>query len=255
MAATGVCFWIVGDRRSPGAGGIRAAAAPESGPSTRPALGVVVVLLTTNLTAGMPSYPVRASTWLGLLAPSALCGDYRLAQRRRSGVPSRPDDAGCAGASRFFRGRRSCPRLLINRTQDMASSIGSWHFALILRMARGALSTRDAVWSGRRNRISLRPQTCWHRQHGQCTAGVMPWTALATSFKSFFDSCACFLSPVGFAYDLGTPLPLAWGALVRRSGLHSFQDNLSASVYRPTLRRMGRQAVLLVFIDCVDARR
>ena len=200
LAATGVCFWIAGIG-APLAQAVFGQRPRRVWPFYAPTLGVVVVLLTTNLTAH--AAPGAASTWLGLLAPSALSATiaWRSGAFRRG---SRPATLGVlvlvvssAGAFVFA---------LINRTQIWFVD-WAWHFALILRMARGVFPPVTPY--GPDAGIGYHYGGDLLASSLVNAAGVMPWTALYV-IQAFFV-VALLLVAVGFAYDLGTPLPLAWG--------------------------------------------
>ena len=201
FASTGVCLWIVaigaplaravfGDRPRP------------VWPFYAPALGIVAVLLTTNLSAYV--IPGAPSAWFGLLAPSAVAA----AVAWRTGAFRRPARRTVLGLLALVTASAGVFVLAFaNRTQ-VRHGDESWHLALAQRMARGAFPPVTPY--GPDAGIG------YHYGHNLLaasiinTAGVPPWTAMAVLMS--FLIVALILVTVGFAWDIGTPLPLAWGA-------------------------------------------
>ncbi len=131
FASTGVCLWmaaigaplskaVFGDRPRP------------VWPFYAPALGIVTVLLTTNLSAYV--IPGAPSAWFGLLAPSALAAVIAW-RTQRIRIPSRRTALAllvlvlaCAG---------TYVAVFVSRTQTFDTD-AAWHHAIALRLARGA---------------------------------------------------------------------------------------------------------------------
>ena len=162
FASTGVCLWmaavgaplaraVFGDRPRP------------VWPFYAPALGIVAVLLTTNLSAYV--IPGTPSAWFGLLAPSALAAfvAWRVRLIRRPSLPHRTGVADApAGIHRHL-------RTGLFQSNTGASRRGG--LALRAGTSNGSrrLSARYPLWPGRRHWLPLRPGSagCQHRQHGR----------------------------------------------------------------------------------------
>ena len=201
MGSTGVCLWIaaIGAPLAQAAFGHRSRLV---WPFYAPMLGVAAVLLTTNLAAYVA--PGAASAWAGLLAPSALSAVVAWRSPRRANPFQRSAVAfpllvlPAAGAFLLF---------LANYTH-MSFGDPHWHFALIPQLARGGFPpvTPYGVDAG----------IGYHYGNDLLAASIVnvgavpPWTALAV-FASFLV-VALILVAVGFAWDVGGPLPLAIGA-------------------------------------------
>ena len=201
FAATGVCFWMAAiglplshavfkDRPRP------------VWPFYAPALGIVAVLLATNLSAYL--VPGALSAWFGLLAPSALA--VAVAWRGRpTRRPSRR--AALAALALLLISAGVYLLTLANRTQVRAGE-ESWHFPLVLRMARGAFPPVTPY--GQDAGIAYHYGPDLLAASIVNTAGVPAWTAVAVLTGLLI--VALVLSAIGFAWDLGAPLPLAGGA-------------------------------------------
>ena len=130
FASTGVCLWMVaiGAPLSQAVFGDRPRAV---WPFFAPALGIVVVLLTTNLSAYV--IPGAPSAWFGLVAPSAFAafvawrGNQIRLPSRRAALALMALAAVSAGVFVFA---------LANRTQKPFID-EAWHFALARLLANG----------------------------------------------------------------------------------------------------------------------
>ena len=171
-------------------------------PFYAPALGIVAVLLTTNLSAYV--IPGAPSAWFGLLAPSALAavvawrdGQIRLPSRRTA----------LASLALLLASIGTYVLAFSSRTQVRPGE-ESWHYALALRMARGDFPPvtpyGQDVGIGYHYGPNLLAASIVN------TAGVPPWTAVAVLTALLV--VALVLAAVGFAWDVGAPLPLAVGA-------------------------------------------
>ena len=201
FASTGVCLWmaaigaplaraVFGDRPRP------------VWPFYAPILGVVAVLLTTNLAAYVA--PGAVSAWVGLLVPSALSAAVALRGRELAHTFQRSAFAFLAlalpAAGAFL-------WVLANYTH-MWFGDPHWHLALVQHLARGGFPpiTPYGVDSG----ISYHYGTYLLAASIVNAAAVPAWTALAVLVS--FLVVALILVAVGFAWDVGAPLPLAIGA-------------------------------------------
>ena len=201
LSATAFCLWMsaIG---APLAHAVFAHRPRSVWPYYGPVLGVVAVLLTTNLSAHL--WPGQPSAWVGILAPSTL--SVIVAWR--------------GGALwRFSRGAA------LRLTVLAAASVGlfifalanrshvwfideSWHFALAQRMARGEFPpiTPYGVDAG----------IGYHYGADLLAASVISmtdapvWTVYYVLLS--FLTVALILAAIGFAWDVGSPLPLAVGS-------------------------------------------
>ena len=200
LASTGVCLWMaaIGMPLSRAVFGDRPR---RVWPFYAPALGIVVVLLTTNLSAYV--IPGAPSAWFGLLAPTALAafvawrgGQIRLPSRRTA-LASLVFLLASMGAYVF---------VLANRTQAWQDD-DFWHYALTLRLARGVFPpvTPYGVDAGIGYHYGpdLLSATIVN------TAAVPAWTA--TIVLVSFLVVGLILAGVGFARDKCGSLPLSIG--------------------------------------------
>lgn len=201
FAATGVCLWmaavgvplsraVFGDRPRP------------AWPFYAPAIGVVAVLLTTNLSAYV--IPGAPSAWFGLLAPSALAVAVAWRGRQIRRLSRR---AALSSLALLFVSAGIYVLAFANRTQVRAGE-ETWHFPLVLRMARGVFPPVTPY--GQDAGIAYHYGPDLLAASIANTAGVPAWTAVAVLTGLLI--VALVLSAVGFAWDLGAPLPLAGGA-------------------------------------------
>ena len=200
VASTGVCLWmaaigaplsraVFGDRPRP------------VWPFYAPALGIVVVLLVTNLSAYL--IPGAPSAWFGLLAPSALSAfiAWRSGQIR---LPSRR--VAVASLALLLASIGLYVLAFANRTQTHHAD-ESWPYALTLRLARGVFPpvTPYGVDAG----------IGYHYGHTLLAASIVnvaavpAWTAMIVLLS--FLVVALILAGVGFARDIGGSLPLSIG--------------------------------------------
>ncbi len=200
VTSTGVCFWmaaiglplsraVFGDRPRP------------VWPFYAPALGIVVVLLVTNLSAYL--IPGAPSAWFGLLAPSVL-SVFIAGRSGQIRIPSR------RGAVAFLALLLASIGLYVlafaNRTQTHHAD-ESWPYALTLRLARGVFPpvTPYGVDAG----------IGYHYGHTLLAASIVnvaavpAWTAMVVVLS--FLVVALILAGVGFARDMGGSLPLSIG--------------------------------------------
>ncbi len=201
VASTGICFWmaaigaplsraVFGDRPRP------------VWPFYAPALGIVVVLLVTNLSAYL--IPGAPSAWFGLLAPSALAAYVAWRGRkidltsRRTALASLALLAASAGVFLLA---------LATRTQVRAAE-EAWHFPLALRMARGVFPPVTPY--GQDAGIGYHYGPDLLAASVVNAAAVPPWTAVAVLTALLV--VALVTAAVGLAWDIGAPLPLAIGA-------------------------------------------
>ena len=201
LAATAACAWIVaiGAPLSQAVFGHRPR---RAWPLYAPIVGLAAVLLTTNLTAYVA--PGALSAWLGLLVPSGLAAV--VAWRGRAFAdpfwrsPVRLALLGLPAAAAFL-------WILANYTH-MTFGDAHWHLALVQQLARGGVPvvTPYGVDSG----ISYHYGTYLLAATVVHAAAVPAWTALAVVVS--FLVVALVLTALGFAWDVGAPLPLAIGA-------------------------------------------
>ena len=201
LAATGVCAWIAAIG-APFAQAVFGHRSRLVWPLYAPILGVVAVLLTTNLTAYVA--PGAASAWVGLLAPSAI--SVVVALRGRAIARSLQRSA-VALLTLALLAAAAFLWVLANYTH-MTFGDPHWHLALVQQLARGGFPpiTPYGVDSG----ISYHYGTYLLAASVVNSAAVPAWTALAVLVS--FLVVALILVAVGFAWDVGAPLPLAIGA-------------------------------------------
>ena len=200
LASVGVCLWIAAIGVPLAHAGFRHRRRLVW-PLYAPIVGIVVVLLVTNLAAYvMPGAP---AAWFGLLAPSALAA---VAVWRRGAQGALP-----------HRSRIALPGLALaavgifvlayaNRLHGNIPDY-TWHYPLALQLAQGVFPpvTPYGVDAG----------PGYHYGHALLaaslisTAGVLPWTAF-DALTSFLV-VALVLAVAGFAYHVGAPLPMALG--------------------------------------------
>ncbi len=201
FASTGVCLWmaaigvplsraVFGDRPRP------------VWPFYAPALGIVAVLLTTNLSAYV--IPGTPSAWFGLLAPSAIA-TFVGWRTRLIHPPSRR--RALASMAILLVSAGIYVLTLANRLQVRAGE-ETWHFPLALRMARGVFPPVTPYGQDAGIGYHYGPDLLAASLVN--TAGVPPWTAVAV--LSGLLIVALVLAAVGFAWGIGAPLPLAGGA-------------------------------------------
>ncbi len=170
-------------------------------PYYAPIVGIVAVLLVTNLAAyAMPGAP---AAWFGLLASSALAA---VAVWRRGAPRALPRGSRFALPGLALAAVGIFVLAYANRLHgDMPDY--TWHYPLALQLANGVFPpvTPYGVDAG----------PGYHYGHALLaasvisTAGVLPWTAF-DALTSFLV-VALVLAVAGFAYDVGAPLPLALG--------------------------------------------
>jgi hypothetical protein len=170
-------------------------------PFYAPTLGVVAVLLTTNLTAYLA--PGAASAWVGLLAPSTASAVVAW----RGGVIRRPSLRRVQSLSLLAAASAALfVFALANRTHAWFVD-ESWHFALAQRMARGEFPplTPYGVDAG----------IGYHYGADLLAASLLSLTDAPVWSTYYvllsFLTVALVLVAIGFAWDLGSPLPLAVG--------------------------------------------
>ncbi|MDE2769448.1 MAG: hypothetical protein OXI70_15295 [Chloroflexota bacterium] len=201
LSATAFCLWIsaIGAPLAHAAFGHR----PRSvWPYYAPILGVVAVLLTTNLSAHL--WPGQPSAWVGVLAPSTLS----VVVAWRGGAHGRVSK----GAALRLTGLATAAAglfvfALANRLHFWFID-ESWHFALAQRMAKGEFPpvTPYGIDAG----------IGYHYGADLLAASVMNitdapvWTVYYVLLS--FLTVALILAAIGFAWDVGSPLPLAVGA-------------------------------------------
>ena len=201
IASVAVCLWIAA------IGALLAYAVFRDRPRLvwpfyAPMVGVAVVLLVTNLAAYvMPGAP---SAWFGLIAPSVL----GIVVARRSGA-LRPLPQGSRTVLLAVTALAVGVFALAyaNRMHEHAYD-GSWHFGLTSRMARGAAFppvTHYGVDAGIGYHYGADLLAASIVNVGR----VLPWTAF--DVLAVFLVVSLVLAVAGFAYDVGTPLPLALG--------------------------------------------
>ena len=200
LASVGVCLWMVA------IGAPLAAAAFRHRPRLvwpfyAPILGAVTVLLVINLAAYV--IPGAPAAWFGLIAPSVAAAVVAW----RLGAPRRPS-------------RRSVLILLAlvllgvgvfllaftNRTHSPFAD-ESWHYPLALRLANGVFPPEPpyGVDAG----IGYHYGTNLLAASIFSTTSAQPWAVFDTLLP--FLVVALTLVAIGFTYDVGAPLPLAFG--------------------------------------------
>ncbi len=200
LAATGVCLWMAAIG-APLAHAVFRHRPRFVWPFYAPILGVVAVLLTTNLSAYL--IPGAASAWFGLLAPSALSA----AIAWRSGAIRRLSRRSALALSALMTVSAGLFVVSLASRTQVRHGDEIWHYALAARMARGVFppETPYGVDAG----------IGYHYGHNLLAAGVVSVTG-APAWTSFVVlgcllAVALMLAAVGFAWDLGAPLPLAVG--------------------------------------------
>ena len=200
VASVAVCLWIAA------IGALLARAVFRDRPRLvwpfyAPIVGVAVVLLVTNLAAYI--VPGAPAAWVGLLLPTALgaiaawCGRALRPLPRTSKVALVVMTLVAVGAFALS---------FATRTHGAGDAPG-WHYALAHTMARGVFPpvTPYGVDAG----------PGYHYGADLLAAsiismtGALPWTALDAITSLLI--AALVLAVAGFAYDLGTPLALAFG--------------------------------------------
>lgn len=200
LSSTVICLWMA----AIGAPLAHAAFAhrPRSvWPFYAPILGVVAVLLTTNLAAYV--VPGAASAWIGLAVPTA----FSAAVAWRSGAIHRPSRRLAVGFLVLISSAAAlCVFALANRTHVWFVD-ESWHFALAQRMARGVFPpvTPYGVDAG----IGYHYGADLLAASVLSTTSTPVWTTYYVLLS--FLTVALLLVAVGFAWDSGAPLPLAIG--------------------------------------------
>ena len=199
LAVVGVCIWIT----AIGAPIARAVFGRQPRwvwPYYAPVVGLVAVLLVTNLAAyAIPGAP---AAWFGLLAPTA--ASVVIAWRSGRARPSRQSVAsllalGIVSAGAFV-------FALAYRTHVWFVDEG-WHFPLALRLARGVFPPVTPYGPDAGIGYHYGPDLLVATTIS--TTGAPPWTAFYV-FASFLV-VALVLAATGFARHLGTPLLLAVG--------------------------------------------
>ena len=192
LASTGICLWMAAIG-APLAHAVFWQRPRMVWPFYAPALGVAVVLLTTNLSAYV--IPGAASAWFGLVAPSVLAV---VVAWRSGAVPShRP---ALALLALVLASVGVYLMALANRTQAHHAD-EAWHYALALRMARGDFPPVTPY--GQDAGIGYHYGPDLLAASIVNTAGVPPWTAVAVLTALLV--VALVLAAVGFAWDSGAP--------------------------------------------------
>ncbi len=201
LSATLICLWMAAIG-APLAHAVFAHRPRPVWPLYAPILGVVAVLLTTNLAAYVA--PGMASAWIGLLVMSAMSvvvawrsGMVRPVSRR-SALALLVLATASAGIFVFA---------LANRTHVWFVD-ESWHFALAQRMARGVFPpvTPYGVDAG----IGYHYGADLLAASVLSTTSAPVWTTYYVLLS--FLTVALMLAAVGFAWDIGAPPLLAVGA-------------------------------------------
>ncbi len=252
IASVAVCFWIA-------AIGVPIAHAVFRDrprlvwPFYAPIVGVVVVLLVTNLAAYV--MPGASAAWLGLLAPSAL---GVIAARRGGALRPLPRGSRAALVAISMLAVGVFALAYANRTHTGPYD-SDWHYALALRMAGGEFPpvTPYGVDAG----IGYHYGADLLAASITNLTGAFPWTAFDA--LSTLLVVALVLAAVGFAYDVGAPLALALGVGVAtgffdggtflgyRAG---YFEGLAFLVSPPSLERAFDWATLLqrpLAVGCV----
>ena len=200
FASTGVCLWMV----AIGAPLARAVFGDRPRPVWlfyAPALGIVAVLLTTNLSAYV--IPGAPSAWFGLVVPSA----FAAAVAWRSGRIRRPSRRAVLASLAFLLPSAGIFVLAFaNRTQTYNVD-EAWHYALTLRLARGVFPpiTPYGVDAG----------IGYHYGHNLLAASIVNVAAVpvwtTTVVLVSFLVVALILAGIGFTRDIGGSLPLSIG--------------------------------------------
>ena len=219
FASTGVCLWMAAIG-APLAKAVFGERPRPVWPFYAPALGVVAVLLTTNLSAYV--IPGAPSAWFGLLAPSALAAFVAWRSSPLRPPPPFSDRARTALASLVLLLASAGAYLVLfaNRTQ-VRHGDESWHFGLALRMARGVFPPVTPYGPDAGIGYHYGPNLLAASIVN--IAAVPAWTALAVLMSFLVVGLA--LAAVGYAWDLGAPLPVAVGTGVA-VGLFSGSVNI-----------------------------
>ena len=170
-------------------------------PYYAPIVGVAVVLLVTNLAAYV--IPGAPAAWFGLLVPSAL--GAIVAWR---GGALRPLPRGSKVALLAMALTSVGVFALAYATRlHTGNADAAWHHALAFQLAQGVFPPVTPY--------GVDASPIYHYGHNLLAAsvmnaaGVFPWTAF-DALRSFLVA-VLVLAVVGFAYDVGAPLPLALG--------------------------------------------
>ena len=263
VASTGVCLWmaaiglplsraVFGDLLRP------------VWPFYAPAIGIVVVLLTTNLSAYL--IPGAPSAWFGLLVPSifAAAVAWRGGAFDRTFRPSVIVVPALLAVATFV-------LAFSNRTQRPLID-EAWHFALARLLANGVFPPTTPYGPG--------AGIGYHYGHNLLAAvvinaaGVPAWTSLLVLVS--FLVVVLILAAVGFAWELGAPLPLAVGigatvgffrgsvqaglppyveSAQSGSGLAGFLAGLAPAEPQLAFRwlELPQQALAIVIVTCIAA--
>ena len=200
IASVAVCLWIAA------LGAPLAAAAFRHRPRLvwpgyAPILGVAVVLLITNLASYV--IPGAPAAWFGLLAPSVAA----LVILWRLGPPSRPSRRSALVLLAMALVAVGVFALAYANRLHTGHPDAAWHDALAFQLARGVFPPITPY--------GVDASPIYHYGHNLLaasvmnTAGVFPWTAF-DALRSFLVA-VLVLAVAGFAYDVGSPLPLALG--------------------------------------------
>ena len=174
----------------------------DAWPFLAPAVGIVTVLLVTNLSAYVA--PGAASAWFGLLAPTVLSAVVAWRSRLLYEVSLRSAVSllllAVASAAFFL-------FALINRIQVWFVD-WAWHFSLINRMARGAFPPVTPF--GPDSGIGYHYGSNLIAASFVNVADLPVWMALY-SIQAFFV-VILLLVAVGLAIGFRVPRPFAWGS-------------------------------------------
>ncbi len=200
LASVGVCLWIAA---------IGAPLAYTAFPNRprlvwpfyAPIVGVVVVLLVTNLAAYV--IPGAPSAWFGLIGSSAAAAVIAW----RAGVPGRVSRQSALVLLTLALMAVGVFVLAFSNWMHVSNPDAIYHYALAQRLARGEFPqvTPYGVDAG----------IGYHYGHNLLmasiisVANVQPWAAFDALHP--FLVVVLVLAVVGFAYDTGAPLPLALG--------------------------------------------
>ena len=197
FASTGICLWMaaIGAPLSKAVFGDRPRLV---WPFYAPALGIVVVLLTTNLSAYV--IPGAPSAWFGLIAPSILAV-FIAWRTRQISLPSRRASLWAAVLLLAFAGVYLLA--LANRTQTFQDD-DFFHYALTLQLARGVFPpvTPYGVGAG----VGYHYGPVLLAASIVNTAAVPAWTATVVLVS--FLIAGLSLAGTGYARDKSGSLPL-----------------------------------------------
>lgn len=202
VASTGVCLWMAAIGVPLAHAVFRDRPRPVW-PFYAPALGIVSVLLTTNLSAYV--IPGAPSAWFGLMAPSALA--VLVAWRNGLIRLPRPCRAALGPLALLWVSAGAYVLVFATRTQVRIGE-ETLHFPLALRMARGVFPPVTSYGQDAGMGYPYGPDLLAAGIVN--VAGVPPWTAIAVLTALLV--VAMVLSAVGFVWDIGAPLLLAAGA-------------------------------------------